>query len=477
MSRWRGWGSISFGGVAVAVLAGVLSGAGDRSFPHETHERLFPVCEGCHVGVVTGAESAMFPSPANCAQCHDGVREPLVEWETPVRPRVSNLQFSHPVHQDLVDREGNEVACASCHATEAGAPRMQVAAPQPTRCLECHVHESPVHLASTAQCTTCHVPLTDATLLTTEQIALFPWPESHDAPDFILEHAPGTPLEQLSCGVCHARDTCERCHVNADWLDAITALGRDDRVATLEQSLSAEYPVPESHLSRGWGWDHGEIAVGDPARCSTCHTQESCRTCHIEGNQPLAALAQLPIGVPGGAPGVDLEGAGEGVHPADFGRAHGTFAATGALQCAQCHTEQYCSDCHAGADSRGFHLDNFLERHALEVFAGSGDCQSCHSTETFCRDCHVASGVASGGGLDVAFHTAQPMWILAHGQAARIGLESCASCHRQTDCLACHSSVLGRGVSPHGPGFNAERMAARNRVTCRWCHLQDPLGQ
>jgi hypothetical protein len=174
---------------------------------------------------------------------------------------------------------------------------------------------------------------------------------------------------------------------------------------------------------------------------------------------------------------VDLTAAGENVHPPDFGYRHGVFAATGALQCTECHSQQYCSDCHQAQDSREFHPMNFLERHALEVFAGGADCQSCHSTEAFCRDCHVESGIASQGRLNVAFHSAQPLWILAHGQAARIGMESCASCHRQTDCLACHSTFLGRGVNPHGPGFDAQGMQSRNRVTCRWCHVGDPVQE
>lgn len=467
-------------GLALVVGAGALvaSYRSDEGFPHATHERLFPVCEGCHLGVVSGVQAELFPGPANCAQCHDGSRLEAVDWQPPAGPRVSNLRFFHPDHQGLVEISGDSASCRTCHAVETGpsAPRMNVAAAAPETCLGCHVHSGPAHLAGTADCAVCHVPLTRATAIPQDRIALFPWPESHDRPDFLLEHAPGTPLEQVSCGVCHARNTCERCHVNADRLEAVAMLERDPRVAVLEASRTAEYPVPASHLAASWASIHGTEAMRDPARCSTCHTQTSCLTCHLEGDQPVRAIAALAMASPGGAPGVDLTGAGSRVHPVAFTRQHGSYAATGAMECAQCHTQRYCADCHDGADSRGFHLDNFLERHALEVFTGGGDCQSCHSTETFCRDCHLATGVASQGRLDVAFHTAQPLWILAHGQAARIGLESCASCHRQTDCLACHSSVLGRGINPHGPGFDPGRMAARNRVTCRWCHLGDPLG-
>jgi hypothetical protein len=463
-------------GLLVAAGALVASLSRDEPFPHEAHEGLFPLCQGCHVGVVTGVDAELYPDPASCAECHDGVREERVDWSPP-GPRASNLRFFHPDHQDLVESLGDSATCQTCHAPDAPPVRMAVSAAPPEGCLECHVHAAEAHLAPVAECQVCHMPLTEAERIPTTRIAAFPWPDSHDEPNFLAEHAPGTPLEQISCGICHARNTCERCHVNADRLEAVVELDRDARVAELEEGRLAEYPVPATHLDPDWQWDHGATAFAETARCSNCHTQPSCTECHLDGGRQAAqVIASLPSPVPGGAPGVDLSDAGDQVHPFDFGDRHATFAATGALQCSECHSQQYCSDCHAAQESRDFHPDNFLERHALEVFAGGSSCQSCHSTEAFCRDCHEQTGVASQGQLNVAFHTAQPMWILAHGQAARIGLESCASCHRQTDCLACHSTFLGRGVNPHGPGFDAEGMAARNRVTCRWCHVGDPIG-
>lgn len=460
--------------MAAGLLLAVLRGGDD--FPHEAHEGLFPLCEGCHLGVVTGVEADLFPDPASCMECHDGVREEEVDWRPP-GPRATNLRFFHPEHRDLVEEAGEWADCRTCHAPDDPPVRMAVAEAPPEGCLECHAHRADAHLDPAAECAVCHMPLVRAERLPVERIAAFPWPESHDAPDFLSRHAPETELDLISCGVCHARNTCERCHVNADRLDEIGALERDDRVALLEEGLEAVYPVPESHLARGWDWDHGTEAFAEPARCSNCHTRTSCTECHVdEGRRAARVIADLPDPVPDGAPGVDLTDAGEKVHPPDFAARHATFAATGALQCAECHSQRYCSDCHAGTDSRDFHPANFLERHAMEVFAGGADCQSCHSTEAFCRDCHAQAGIASEGRLNVAFHTAQPLWILSHGQAARIGLESCASCHRQTDCLACHSTFLGRGVNPHGPGFDAEGMRARNRVTCRWCHVGDPVG-
>jgi hypothetical protein len=74
----------------------------------------------------------------------------------------------------------------------------------------------------------------------------------------------------------------------------------------------------------------------------------------------------------------------------------------------------------------------------------------------------------------VAYHDRQPLWLNQHGQAARQEMQTCASCHQQRDCTRCHSDV-GLRVNPHGPGFDAARMAKRNRQMCLTCHLKDPL--
>ncbi len=52
-----------------------VRGLQEQPFPHERHERLFPLCTGCHEGIPTGDRSEYYPDPATCAGCHDGVRE------------------------------------------------------------------------------------------------------------------------------------------------------------------------------------------------------------------------------------------------------------------------------------------------------------------------------------------------------------------------------------------------------------------
>ena len=165
------------------------------------------------------------------------------------------------------------------------------------------------------------------------------------------------------------------------------------------------------------------------------------------------------------------------VHPSGFATTHGTAAAAGQLTCSNCHTQGFCATCHAGEHQgrRTFHPANFLARHSVEAYGRSNDCARCHNPEAFCRTCHLNLGIAVRADRNAAYHTGQPLWLLQPGQAARQALESCASCHQQKDCMRCHST-LGWGVNPHGPGFDASRMASRNRQVCLRCHLGDPLA-
>ena len=161
-------------------------------------------------------------------------------------------------------------------------------------------------------------------------------------------------------------------------------------------------------------------------------------------------------------------------HPPGFAEHHGAAAASGSVECSACHEKTFCSSCHAGSSKPVFHPANFLTRHGVDAYGGARDCSSCHNTQTFCRSCHQGLGVASRGRVDVAFHTGQPMWLLQHGEAARKGLEGCTSCHRQQDCTRCHSATGGWGVNPHGSGFDASRVSARNQLTCARCHATIP---
>jgi hypothetical protein len=453
------------------VRAATQPGAG---FPHVKHERLFPVCESCHAGVTGDRAEPGFPEPALCARCHDGERKPRVSWQA-AAPKQSMLSFAHAPHDSASSRAADTPTCQSCHALDDSGRRMAVGAASADHCVACHAHRATEHMADAVLCSRCHLPLADVRTLGANRIAAFPQPDWHRAPDFISSHGLMAAPADATCAVCHARETCERCHANADRLPLVQALRSDARVGALEAGRTPLYPTPESHLDTRWRSEHGRDARRSITSCGNCHTTPSCTRCHTgTSGRAAVALQALPAAVAGGAQGVDPARIAGSVHGTDVKLEHGALAASGRLVCAQCHAQSQCASCHAAADSRAFHLPNFAERHAVDVFSGRGECQACHSTETFCRACHAQAGVAAKN-MNASFHDGQPMWVLSHGQAARRALEACASCHSQSDCVRCHSATGGWGVSPHGPGFGS-RGDLRSTASCRLCHRSAPVG-
>jgi hypothetical protein len=405
---------------------------------------------------------------------------------------------------------------------------MAVARATPALCLGCHTHKASGHLDDEAPCARCHAPLARATRLSDSAVAAISIPEGHRAPDYLADHGPTTTADAQRCAVCHSRESCARCHPNAREVAQISSLDRDARVARVLRGRSPQYFKPASHEGAQWLVAHGDSAKGARSSCANCHAQPSCRTCHIGGSatRQIAKLAgpdadgasgvrlqvaPLEVGAratgnayphtparPGGAePSADARLVEAGhlarrvssdtlrpvadtlvrivrIHPADFVDRHGAAASSGQLNCQGCHEERTCSACHNGGSRRRFHAFNFVSRHAASAAGRERECSSCHSTETFCRECHRGQGREARGTGDVAYHDRQPLWLQQHGQAARQELQSCVSCHQQRDCMRCHSD-LGLKVNPHGPGFDAARMAGRNRQICLACHLSDPL--
>lgn len=459
--------------VAVALGAGgaLLSGSRAQPFPHAKHAGLFPTCVGCHAGAASGDSTRLYSVAAeDCAGCHDGAELEAVEWSAPER-EPTNLTFAHDEHAAEIAAQGQAVlGCSDCH-TEPGSPRMEVRLAAAGNCIRCHA-PGEEHLALVVDCATCHLPLVRATGLTAADVAGLPRPPGHDAAGFVLAHGDLARERTGACATCHAEDSCARCHLNADRLPAIAALGTDARIARLVADRPGEWPEPPSHAAAGWAWTHGNEARDSPDGCANCHSQRSCAACHTGGGP--AAVAALPT--PGGNEprGVEIADVRPVGHTADFATQHATAAAAQLVRCSVCHTERQCVDCHAGAERPRFHATDFVMRHGAEAFARDTDCAACHSSEAFCRDCHAGNGIAAAGRSNGAFHDAQPSWLIAHGLAARQDLESCTTCHEERTCLRCHSAKTGWRVSPHGAGFDPAHAADKSQQSCGVCHFALP---
>lgn len=461
-------------GALLLTLAGAtapLPAVAD-SFPHAAHRRLFTTCQSCHAGIVSGDSAQTRPTPTACATCHDGQTARRVDW-TPREARASNLRFDHRRHFAAApDSAANAATCQGCHATSGRPAFMDVARANPERCLSCHAHQAESHLAASNRCITCHRPLTEATRLTLATVGAFPKPASHDT-GFVFAHAEAA-QQATTCQVCHSRESCATCHVNAAQLAPIQLLGSDPRVAQLVRGRTVTYRAPANHAATDFTRGHGLLARNGVEACANCHARESCMMCHT-GAPRVPIIASLPRRERGGAPGVELAAMRPPGHGPGFRTDHRTAAAGGDASCSSCHSQTYCAACHDGARRPDFHPVNFVTRHAASALTSSNECSSCHQVQVFCRDCHRQTRVAPVGvsGSPGRYHNAQPNWSFGHGAAARRSLESCASCHQQSYCLQCHSASKGWKVSPHGPGFNAD-IGDRNAAMCRVCHTQGP---
>lgn len=244
-----------------------------------------------------------------------------------------------------------------------------------------------------------------------------PKPENHQADDFWLTHGEGGRADATLCAVCHARDYCVRCHVNAHEVPVIQALPSDPRVA--EYVAGEEWPAPPTHTPFYLD-GHKALAAGATEQCQVCHViEEACQSCHSSSE----TLTQP----------------------------------------------------RAGSEARLYHPFNFMTRHSASAWNSEMECATCHNPETFCRDCHADLGYASRAFRTTSgFHNESARFRFGHGQAARQGLESCATCHAQEDCLQCHSAISGRRINPHGSTFDGEKLRSKNQRFCLYCHFSVP---
>lgn len=468
MTRNRVW-ALALVLLAAGAATAFATQQGREAFPHRRHDGLFPLCTGCHQPEAADRVTR-FPPAELCARCHDGQQERRVQWSVPEH-RDNNLDFDHGDHFAATAGEDTPVDCVTCHNRETeSAPSMRVVRADGARCVQCHAHEASDHTLD-ANCRTCHVQLV-RTSLSRERIAGLPKPADHEREDFLLDaHGSRATSSIASCTICHARQQCAACHVNATGIPRIAAMPAAPPTLDLPPT-EAHYPKPPSHEASSFARAHDAAAA--TGTCSTCHARESCASCHV--GSPPAAAAALPSRAGSDARGVEIERVAPLNHAAPgFAVGHGPLAATDGAACSQCHTANACADCHDAPARTVYHPPNFVLRHSTAAYGGRLECANCHDVRVFCQECHQNSGFRAQGKLGPGFHTAEPFWLLRHGGAARRGLENCTTCHTQKNCLQCHSTLGAFQVNPHGRDFDARRAQERNAAICRACHVGDPI--
>lgn len=158
------------------------------------------------------------------------------------------------------------------------------------------------------------------------------------------------------------------------------------------------------------------------------------------------------------------------VHRSDFHVTHPIAARTDQQFCATCHEPNFCSDCHDRFRLRGDGIGSPSHRRTFDLGVDSSNefVKRTHEENagTPCDTCHTRDTVAPDA------HS----WSIGHAREARRNLTTCQACHPDGDvCLKCHGGLRG-GVlrlNPHGDGWGDRKGGlkdASNGKTCRKCH-------
>jgi len=202
----------------------------------------------------------------------------------------------------------------------------------------------------------------------------------------------------------------------------------------------------------------------DPSECATCHVTLAEAT-----RLTLSDVAGFPVPSNHAVDGFSLGGHGK------MASVRGPDGAwTVAASCATCHAQNFCINCHVNApevpaiqalasDERSLvhranfmapssHAEiNFLASHGPEARKNQPTCATCH-TQTSCLACHVAPApkqamalALPGPGRAVGARTSRhaplshtPEFKEGHSGEASATPRTCATCHVRDDCLSCH---------------------------------------
>jgi hypothetical protein len=216
-----------------------------------------------------------------------------------------------------------------------------------------------------------------------------------------------------------------------------------------------------------------------PDSASRGEAHSACDTCHPRGDRGTTIKTLFASGSL--TPPRWLRNA---EHTPDFIERHKSIAADDSQFCANCHREDFCTDCHDGrVRPRSIHPNDYLNMHAIEARMASERCTSCHHEQSFCVSCHMRVGVAQSSPSSVRdggrFHPPKSIWSDPprkpghHGFEAERNLNACVSCHTERDCVSCHGALgVGAGFDPHKNGFlgGCATQFRRNPRPCLVCH-------
>lgn len=315
--------------------------------------------------------------------------------DEPAKNNKSLIKFSHELHSEMSD-------CESCHSgvTEAASLSGRLL-PTKDNCAECH------DVDDDENCNLCHYedvyePLMESTSdiifdhqfhLNGTEMECVACHKGLDEVEYSFE-AEGANPSMAVCFECHndqsvAVNVCESCHI---------------ATANL---------IPDDHLKVSFMKDHKFNATDES--CVMCHDDTFCEACHVATSQ----IDEANTGTDFYAP-YSPHRYTDGVKQQNLARVHDF---------------------------------NYRYTHGIDAIGKSMECQTCHSVETFCIECHESTGgdFALLGILPSSHRT--PGFVTIgfgtgggeHAILAKRDIESCAACHDTPDadpvCMLCHTEL------------------------------------
>jgi hypothetical protein len=357
-------------------------------FSHAAHLTTLDIeCADCHPAALTSRSSLdnLLPGEDACAMCHAIDRRqpdkaepgkpaarcvachPGFDRATGFVPRLRipppNLKFDHRGHV-----VGAGIPCARCHgdlaaegvglATRAQLPTMDL-------CLECHDGKQ-----ASGRCTLCHVAAAAGRIQTEYREGSLAPAGGGDlpvhGPDFAARHAREAGAVGATCSSCHAKEYCVECH------------------AGVVKPLDFH---PADYISL-----HTIDARRGTPDCTACHrSQTFCVGCHSRlGVAADGRIGELVRPTEGPSdrrfhpPGWIDTGEDGGLR-ASRGPQHHAFEAQRNLrQCASCHRESFCTQCHSAQPG-----SPRINPHPAD-WVGSRRCEALRRRAgRMCLRCHV----------------------------------------------------------------------------------------
>jgi len=247
--------------------------------------------------------------------------------------------------------------------------------------------------------------------------------------------------KEANCMRCHElkkpKPKCPDCHENVEDAIHLTALNLHLKFSHSKHT-EKEVECLECHGEIRNSLKTKDDTLPQMSLCRKCHaiSVDNCDYCHaIWEDKQLTSIdvALFPSEKPRLSHPKDGVGKLNFRSPGLWRNMHKRLSYGGDAPCTRCHKGDFRPDSHG---------TNYLTLHGEDAKFTVNTCNVCHG-QSDCRECHSQNIVNME-----EVHPDETTWTYDfhspkhHAFAAKRNMLSCASCHTEEDCIACHSPFI-----------------------------------